>query len=425
MSESLKINPLKRPADAEISVPGSKSYTNRALVVSALAEGESLLTGALRSDDTERMSNCLNSLGFEVTNSVENVFTIRGAGGRIPAAEGTLFVGNSGTTARFITALVSVGSGSYLIDGVPRMRQRPIQDLLDGLDELGVESSAEMGNGCPPVRVLAKGIRGGTTHLPGNRSSQYLTAILLVSPYASKDVNILISGELVSKPYVDMTIEVMARFGIEVENQDYSRLVVKSGQRYQATEYPIEPDASNASYFFAAAALTGGRVKVMGIPPTSVQGDMGFVDILEKMGCMVTKSRDNVEVIGPARLRGIDIDMNDMPDVVQTVCALAPFADGPVNIRNIANLRIKETDRIAAMATELRKLGVEVHTKPDGMTIQPAKVLLPARLDTYEDHRMAMSLALIGLKASGIEIRDPSCVRKSFPTFFDLLGSLH
>jgi 3-phosphoshikimate 1-carboxyvinyltransferase len=282
-----------------------------------------------------------------------------------------------------------------------------------------------MGNGCPPVRVLAKGIRGGTTHLPGNRSSQYLTAILLVSPYASKDVNILISGELVSKPYVDMTIEVMARFGIEVENQDYSRLVVKSGQRYQATEYPIEPDASNASYFFAAAALTGGRVKVMGIPPTSVQGDMGFVDILEKMGCMVTKSRDNVEVIGPARLRGIDIDMNDMPDVVQTVCALAPFADGPVNIRNIANLRIKETDRIAAMATELRKLGVEVHTKPDGMTIQPAKVLLPARLDTYEDHRMAMSLALIGLKASGIEIRDPSCVRKSFPTFFDLLGSLH
>jgi 3-phosphoshikimate 1-carboxyvinyltransferase len=425
MQDSREIIPHVHPVDADIRVPGSKSYTNRALIIAALANGKTRLTGALKSDDTLHMSKCLNELGIVVEDEGGDEFIIQGSNGHIPATDGNLFVGNSGTTARFLTAFVSLGCGNFRIDGVPRMRQRPIQDLLDGLSELGVDATSEMSNGCPPLSIVADGIQGGPTSLSGNQSSQYLTALLLVSPYATQNVDIRINGTLVSTPYIDMTLQIMRKFGVEVVNQDYKRFIIEAGQHYRSQDYRIEPDASNASYFFGAAALTGGRVKILGIPPTSAQGDMGFVKILEQMGCQVQESCHDVEVMGSNKLNGLDTDMNNMPDVVQTVCAIAPFASSPVSIRNVGNLRIKETDRIAAMATELRRLGIRVDTRPDGLTIYPGKIKHPSQLETYEDHRMAMSLSLIGLRVPGIQILDPGCVDKSFPSYFDHLESLH
>ncbi|MDA0748617.1 MAG: 3-phosphoshikimate 1-carboxyvinyltransferase, partial [bacterium] len=279
-------------------------------------------------------------------------------------------------------------------------------------------------NGCPPVIIHATGLHGGQTLMPGDRSSQYFTALLLVAPYAKTDVEIRVQGELVSKPYIDITLDIMRAFGVEVTNHAYETFHVKSGQRYRACTYRVEPDASNASYFFAAAALTGGRVKVHSLLPNSAQGDVGFIRVLEQMGCTVQTYPDGIQVQGPAQLSGIDIDLNEMPDVVQTLCAIAPFASGPVTVRNVANLRIKETDRLAALSTELGKLGVRVDTRPDGLTVYPATKIRPAELDTYDDHRMAMSLSLVGLKAPGVIIRDPGCVNKTFPEYFHVFNTL-
>ncbi len=423
MAKILEINPLCHPVDADVSIPGSKSYTNRALLIAALADGRTRLTGALESDDTRYMAGALATLGVDIQVESENTFSIAGAGGRIPVSSATLFVGNSGTTSRFLTAYLGLGSGAYTLDGVPRMRERPIQDLIDSLRPLGVRARSLAGNGCPPVVVDASGLEGGRTHVPGDRSSQYLTALLLVAPYARKDVEIRVTGALVSRPYIDMTVRIMRDFGVNVAVEDRNVFLVKAGQRYTPAEYAIEPDASNASYFFAAAALTGGRIKVRDLSPYSAQGDVRFVDILGRMGCGVSKRPDGIEVQGPKRLSGIDIDMNATPDVVQTLCALAPFASEPVTMRNIANLRIKETDRIAAVVSELTKLGVRVDARPDALTVHPASCIRPAELDTYDDHRMAMSLALIGLKAPGIAIRDPACVNKTFPSYFKCLDA--
>ncbi len=424
MSELMEIQPFRRPVDADVSVPGSKSFTNRALLIAALADGRSCLTGALQSDDTRYMAGALTALGVDIQAGRENSFTIDGAGGRIPVSNAKLFVGNSGTTFRFLTAYLGLGSGNYTLDGVPRMRERPIQDLIDSLLPLGVHARSISDNGCPPVVVRASGLEGGRTQIPGDRSSQYLTALLLVAPYARKDVEIRVTGALVSRPYIDMTARIMRDFGVSVAAEPENVFRVKAGQRYTPAEYAIEPDASNASYFFAAAALTGGRIKVRNLSPESVQGDIGFVDVLSRMGCAVSKRPDGIEVRGPERLSGIDVDMNAMPDVVQTLCALAPFASEPVTVRNIANLRIKETDRIAAVVAELTRLGVRAVARPDALTVHPAARLRPAELDTYDDHRMAMSMALIGLKAAGIAIRDPACVNKTFPSYFQCLDAL-
>ncbi len=423
MPETLEIRPLTGPVDAEVVVPGSKSYTNRALLIAALADGESQLSDVLFSDDTYHMVEALKTLGITVQ-ADEAAFTVAGTGGRIPVQQAHLSIGNSGTTARFLTAYLGLGRGTYTLDGVPRMRQRPIQDLLDGLRLLGVDARSRQGNGCPPLTVEAAGIKGGRTFMAGHRSSQYFTALLLVAPYAEKDVEIRVRGDLVSKPYIDVTLDIMHDFGVEVLNDGYNTFHVRAGQRYRPRSYRVEPDASNASYFFAAAALTGGRIKVRGLTAESAQGDVGFVDILERMGCRVQKAPDGIEVHGPQKLDGIEIDMNSMPDVVQTLCAIAPFASGPVTVRNVANLRIKETDRIAALSAELRKLGVRVETRHDGLTVHPADQILPAELETYDDHRMAMSLALVGLAAPGIAIRDPKCVNKTFSTYFEALETL-
>ncbi len=413
------------PVDADVEIPGSKSYTNRALIVAALAEGTSRLSGALFSDDTDCMAAALATLGVAIDAEPEgSSFTVRGAGGRIPIERAELHIGNSGTSARFLTAYVSLGRGSFTLDGVDRMRQRPIQDLLDGLHHLGVCARSKLGNGCPPVVVEADGVRGGRTSMGGGRSSQFFTALLLVAPYAQQDVHIEVIGDLVSKPYVDITIGIMSEFGVEVHNEDYGAFHVACGQRYKARSYNVEPDASNASYFLAAAALTGGRVRVSGLTRRSAQGDVRFVDVLERMGCRVLEYPDAIEVRGPRQLAGVDVDLNATPDLVQTLCALAPFASGPITVRNVANLRLKETDRIAALETELHKLGVEVRTWEDGLTVHPAERVRAAELDTYDDHRMAMSLALIGLATPGIVINDPQCVSKTFPTYFECLQKL-
>ena len=423
--DALEIQPLDRPVNADISIPGSKSITNRVLLIAALSDGITRLKGALFSDDTRYMAQALKTLGVNVESDEATAsVTVTGTGGNIPVSEADLFIGNSGTTARFLTAYLGLGKGTYTIDGTPPMRGRPIQDLLDGLEYLGVNAFSKMQNGCPPIVIEASGLQGGRTFMAGHHSSQYFTALLLAAPYARQNVEIRVEGDLVSKPYIDITTEIMKDFGVEVINDNYNTFYIQAGQRYQPQTYHIEPDASNASYFFAAAALTGGRVKILGLNAKSAQGDIQFANVLAQMGCTLHHHPDGIEIHGPDQLSGIDIDMNAMTDVVQTLCALAPFASRPVVVRNVAHMSIKETDRITALSTELQKLGVQVDTRPDGLTVYPTDRIRSAELDTYDDHRMAMSLSLIGLKTPGIVIKDPACVNKTFPEFFNVFDTL-
>ncbi|MFN8590170.1 MAG: 3-phosphoshikimate 1-carboxyvinyltransferase [Thermomicrobiales bacterium] len=417
-----------RPLEATVPVPGSKSITNRALLVAALAEGSSELRRALYSDDTRYMAEALNALGVPVESDEANArFLVAGGGGTFPAWEADLFVGNSGTTMRFLTAALPLGHGRYRIDGVPRMRQRPIAPLLDALTDLGAEARSELGTGCPPIVVLADGLRGGETRMAGELSSQYFSALLMAAPYARQGVAVTVAGDLVSKPYLPMTAAVMAAFGVhaEIDTVAWRTLGVAPGQRYQGRVFTIEPDASNASYFFAAAAVTGGRVRVEGLGQDSTQGDLHFVDALAAMGAAVTIGEDFTEVQGPAdgALRGVDLDLGPISDTAQTLAAIAPFAAGPTTIRGVAHARLKETDRVAALATELRRLGQEVTEFPDGLRIEP-RPIVPADIATYDDHRMAMSFAVAALRAPGIRLRDPGCVAKTFPDFFAVLDAV-
>lgn len=419
----IKIKPITSKIKAVIDVPGSKSYTNRALITAALADGESTISNALFSDDTEYMASGLNILGIVTKQERDaNRFIVHGKGGIIPVKQANLFIGNAGTAMRFLTAMLTLGHGIYEVDGVTRMRQRPIQDLLDGLSQLGANVISKHNNGCPPVIIYDKGLHGGTAIVKGDLSSQYFSAILMAAPYAEKDVFIEVKGSLVSKRYVDMTIALMHRFGVRVENNDYRTFFVKSGQCYKAIDYEVEGDASAASYFFAAAAITGGSVRVRGIGPNSLQGDIHFVDILKSMGCKVVMGDDWIEVQGNT-LHGIDVDMGDMPDVAQTLAAVAVFADGKTRVRNVKNMRIKETDRIAAVVNELRRMGISAREYEDGFEIEPSTPQ-PAEIETYDDHRMAMSFALIGLSVPGIVIKHPECVSKTFPDYFQKLEAL-
>lgn len=420
----LEVRPAERPVNAAVTLPGSKSYTNRALIVAAMAEGESLLRQALFSDDTDYMAGALRTLGIKVEEDREKEqFRIVGAEGLIPAHRAEVFVGNSGTTARFLTAFLALGHGTYVVDGVERMRQRLIQPLLDGLTQLGVMAYSRDGNGCPPVIVESDGFPGGVAAIHGDTSSQYFTAILMAAPLSQKGVTLDVIGDLVSKPYLDMTGSTMRAFGAEMVNHDCRRFEVAGGQRYHARSYDIEPDASGASYFLAAAAVTGGKVRVEHLGKSSAQGDLHFVDILERMGCTVVRAEDFTEVVGPRQLRGVDVDMGDISDTAQTLAAIAPFADGPVTIRGIAHVRVKETDRVAAVATELRRLGLRVDERQDGLTVHPGPVH-PADIETYDDHRMAMSFAVAGLRLPGLRIKDPDCVSKTFPDFWERFAAL-
>lgn len=424
MQDPLPILPLDRPVDAVAEIPGSKSYTNRALIVAAMADGVSTLRGALRSEDTEHMADSLRRLGIPVHEPDATTFQVEGEGGRIPAAEAELFVGNAGTATRFLTAFLGLGHGSYLVDGIERMRKRPIQPLLDALQALGVDALSVNGTGCPPVRVTAHGIEGGEIRMPGDQSSQYFSALLQIGPLTQKGLTIHVEREMVSKPYIDITADVMAAFGVTMERDaEYRLLQVSGGQRYTAREYTIEPDASNASYFFGAAAVSGGRVRVPRLGRGSKQGDLQLLEALEQMGCAVTRGDDFVEVQGPERLRPISVDANAYSDMAQTLYALAVFADGPTEVRNVEHSRLQECDRISASAAELRRLGQEVEEFPDGLRITPRPVT-PAVVQTYNDHRMAMAFALVGLQASGVQIADPGCTRKTFPDYWDRLERL-
>lgn len=417
----LAIHPLGGAVNATVHVPGSKSITNRALVLAALASTQQActLTGALRSEDTEVMVQCLDQLGFGIDADWDTE-TITIARNRtpyvIPASTADLFVGNSGTTIRFLTAMLALGHGSYRLDGIPRMRERPIGDLLEALRQLGIDATSDQGNGCPPVIVQSQGLPGGDVSIKANISSQYLSGLLLVAPFAKDTITLRISGELVSEPYVAMTVTMLRQFGLEVQTPEPGVFVVPGQQQVTIAEYAIEPDASAASYFWALAAITGGRVTVAELSRQSLQGDVHFVNVLEQMGCRIEECDTGITVHGRP-LHGVDIDMNAISDTVMTLAAVALFADGPTHIRNVAHIRHKETDRIAALATELRKLGAEVTERPDGLSIHP-RVLSGCPLETYNDHRMAMSLALVGLGVPGVVIRHPACVAKTYPRYW-------
>jgi len=393
------------------------------LIVSSLAEGRCKLTGALDCDDTRVMIDSLKRLGFVVEHDLStSTIVVEGEGGRIPKAGVDLFVGNSGTSLRFLTALVTLGHGTYRLDGVPRMRERPVADLLAALNRLGTDARSEAGTGCPPVVVHADEFDGGFTEVRGDVSSQFLSGLLMVLPYAARPSTVEVLGTLVSTPYITMTMDVMEYFGVTISNHKFRQFNVNRG-RYKPRNYPIEPDASAASYWFAAAGITGGSILVDGLGNNSAQGDIAFLDILEHMGCKVERGYRSITVTG-GPLRGVDVDMNAISDTVMTLAVLALFADGFTRIRNVAHIRHKETDRLAAVATELRKLGATVDEYPDGLLIIPPDKITPATIATYDDHRMAMAFSLVGLKVPGVVIQNPGCVAKTYPGYWQDLEQL-
>ncbi len=421
--QSLEIQPIGHPLDASVRVPGSKSLTNRALPIAVLANGKTTLTNALFSDDSGYFASALQTLGFDVNlDSDRTEITVKGLGGRIPVKNAELYIGNAGTAARFLTAFLTLGNGEFVIDGEPRMRERPIGDLVEALRQLGATIETE--NYCPPVKISALGLPGGNTKISGDISSQFLSALLMVAPYARYPVEIEVTTKLNSKPYVDMTLSIMRDFGVDVRRDGYQYFEIPIAHYEAQITYPIESDASAASYFFAAPAICGGTVCVENISRKSVQGDIAFLDVLTQMGCTVKQTDNSLLVTGPAELRGIDINMRDIPDTAQTLAVIAPFATTPSRIRGIASARVKETDRVAATCAELKRLGVTVEEHEEGMTIYPCDNIQQAAVQTYNDHRMAMAFSLIGLHMSGITIENPGCVSKTFPKFFEVLDSL-
>jgi len=453
----MQILPIPHPLHATVRVPGSKSLTNRALLIASLANGTTRLTNALFSDDSCYFAKALQTLGFDVQlNEVNHEMTVIGLGGKIPATKAELFIGNAGTAARFLSAFLTLGSGEYILDGEPRMRERPIGDLVEALTQLGCEikpalsrgdsplsgshrpSATVNGPNCLPVKITASGLPGGKTKIAGNASSQFLSALLMIAPYAKSPVEIEVITELNSKPYVDMTIATMQDFGVQVQRNAYQSFSVPLTS-YQlptpnlqspisippfSSTYAIESDVSAASYFFAAPAICGGTVRVENISRKAKQGDIAFLDVLGQMGCKINEGDNFIEVTGTKSLTGVDVDMRDISDTAQTLAAIAPFASSPTRIRGIAFIRHKETDRVHAVCTELTRLGVRVEEHEDGMTIYPCGNIQPAVIQTYNDHRMAMAFSLIGLRAERISIENPACVSKTFPNFFQVLETL-
>lgn len=416
------IEPLPGPLDATVVVPGSKSITNRALVVAALAEGTSVLSGALHADDTEAMICALCALGIPVTTEAETgALRVEGVSGRVPPGPAHLDARLSGTTARFLLPLLALGSGSYLLDGGPPLRRRPMGSLVRALRGLGAEVG-ETDPGHLPLTVRARGLRGGSIRLPGSMSSQFASGLLMSGPAMAAGLHVELEPPFVSQPYLALTTATMAGFGATVEGDAEHGFTVAPGT-YRGRHLDIEPDASAASYFFAAAALCGGRVRVPGLGSNSTQGDLVFVDILAAMGAEVSREPAAVEVTGGVGLRGVDVDMADCSDMAQTLAAVAVFASSPTRVRGIGFVRGKETDRIAAVVTELRRCGIEAEEEDDGFVVHPGRPR-PTSIETYDDHRMAMSFTLLGLRVPGIEIADAECVAKTFPGFFEAMDGL-
>ena len=420
---SFEIRPIFHPLRAVVRVPGSKSLTNRLLLVAALADGITTLKNALFSDDSRYFAESLRLLNFTVeSHPAESTYRICGLGGDIPARAASLFVGNAGTAARFLTALLTLGNGEFVLNGDARMQQRPIGDLVSALTQLGAQVSSS--NGYPPVQITASGLPGGCASVAGDVSSQFLSGLLMVAPYARSSVELTVKGGLNSRPYVDMTLAVMAEFGVQVVCSGYKQFIINRQHYHTPGEYIIESDATAASYFFAAPAVCGGTVRVENISRRSKQGDLAFLDILARMGCTVGEGENWLEVSGTSELRGVEVDLRDIPDTAQTLAAIAPFATTPTSLRGIASARLKETDRVTAVCRELIRLGVKVDEYPDGLTINPCHSFHPAEINTYNDHRMAMAFSLIGLKIPGITILDPDCVSKTFPNYYEVLEQL-
>jgi len=423
LADKLTLSPI-REISGIVNLPGSKSLSNRILLLSMLAEGQTEIQNLLDSDDIRRMVEALEKLGIKFEeNRAENRISVSGTAGLIPVSEATLMLGNAGTAIRPLTAAMTLGHGRFVLDGVARMRERPIIDLVDGLSQLGANLRCLNGTDCPPVEVIADGLPGGKTRLSGAISSQYLTSILLVAPYAKSEVEIEITDKLVSVPYVEMTLRLMQRFGVEV-NQKNAQIFRIPRQQYQSPgRIFVEGDASSASYFLAGAAITKGTVTVKGCGTESIQGDARFAEVLEKMGAKVEWSPQQVKLTG-ASLNGIDVDMNQMPDAAMTLAVAALFASGPTAIRNIYNWRVKETERLQAVSTELRKLGAVVEEGYDYLVIQPPEQIQTASIETYDDHRMAMAFSLAACGNSPVTINNPDCVSKTFPDYFEVLSGL-
>lgn len=411
--------------NATVEVPGSKSLTQRALIAAALGDGESTLVGPLESEDTEYTSAALAQMEIRVRKE-PNCWYVEGNKGAIREAAEEIFLGNNGTATRFLTSVTALGNGTFTINGEERMSERPIGPLMEALRGWGVDIESIRGNDCPPLRIHASGLKGGATVLPEGKSSQYLSSLLLVAPYAANPATLKVLGEVLSKPYVAMTLSVMDAFGVSVDtNADYNDFAIPQGC-YRAREYRIEGDASGASYFWAAAAVTGGKVTVANVPVPSLQGDAQLVPLLARMGCEVTKVGEGLCVQGASRLEGITVDMGNMPDVVPTLAVVAAFAHGQTTITNIEHLRIKECDRLHAVVTELTKMGAQVEEQQDAMIIHGdgGKNLHGAEIETYKDHRMAMCMAVAGLKVPGVTITGEGCVAKSFPDFWQRFALL-
>ena len=418
--KSRKIHSKDR-VEATLTLPGSKSYTHRALIAAALAPGESILANALKAEDTELTAQALAGLGADLDWQGHTI-RVLGTGGHLKPVADPIFLGNSGTSMRFLTAVVALGSGTYRLTGTPRLCERPMGELLEALNNLGVQATSEQGNGCPPVTITGGSSTGGITRLSGAVSSQFLSALLLIGPLAPKGVEIEISGELVSRPYVDVTLSVLTAFGITFSREAYRRFIIPGGQSYRNHQYDIEADASSASYFWAAAALTGGRMTIANLDLESIQGDIDFLSVLARMGCHLISSPQGLTVEG-GPLQGIHMDMSAMPDLVPTLGVLASFADGETVISGVAHLRHKESNRLAAVVTELGKMGITAEETPDGLRIIGGTPQ-GAEIETYDDHRIAMSFAVAGLKAKGVVIHNPDCVAKSFPDFWEYFENL-
>ncbi|TAK81972.1 MAG: 3-phosphoshikimate 1-carboxyvinyltransferase [Betaproteobacteria bacterium] len=417
--DSLELKPARRAAGT-VRLPGSKSISNRVLLLAALARGETEVSGLLDADDTRVMREALAKLGVQFEGSF-----VKGVGGPFPVKKAELFLGNAGTAFRPLTAALAFCGGDYRLAGVPRMHERPIGDLVDALRAIGARIDYAGRDGFPPLAVHPGSIKADRVSVRGDVSSQFLTALLMAVPLAGKPSRIEVQGELISRPYVEITLNVMRRFGLEVAREQWGAFSVPAGSYRSPGKIFVEGDASSASYFLAAGAIGGGPVRVEGVGRGSIQGDVRFTEVLERMGAQVSLFDDAIEVkSAEAKLRPIDMDLNHIPDAAMTAAVMALFADGPSRLRNIASWRVKETDRLAAMATELRKVGATVEQGRDSLTITPGEIRPGVSIDTYDDHRMAMSFSLVALAGVPVIINDPACVAKTFPDYFERFRSI-
>jgi 3-phosphoshikimate 1-carboxyvinyltransferase len=416
------IEPLAASIQTDVSVPGSKSYTHRVLIAAALSNGTSVIENALDSEDTHFTLETLKKWGVRVEKEHERI-TVHGSGGRLSASDNPIFLGNSGTSMRLLSAVAALAQGRSVLTGTERLQARPIQDLLDGLGRLGGAARSLAGNGCPPVEIAGGGVAGGKTALNCSLSSQFLSALLIIGPLTRDGVEIQVQQGPVSRPYIDVTLDTLSHFGIAFDRKDYDWFKVPGGQHYRAGHCRVEPDCSQAGYFWAAAAITGSTVTVNGTCLDSRQGDIRLAGILEQMGCTLAAAESGVTVTG-GRLSGVDVDMADIPDVVPTLAVVAAYARGRTVIRSVAHLKEKESNRLAAVRSELGKMGIESGYDEDTLWVQGGNPK-GAAIDCHNDHRIAMSFAVAGLKTGGIKIMDDACVQKSFPAFWDVFGGLY